>query len=60
MRFKAKRDENQLFNISIKSENFWVFPQCAWLNGSYANITPTTQPVYVSNQNRFKAASENS
>ena len=28
MRFRAKRDENQLFNFWIKSENFWVSPQC--------------------------------
>ena len=28
MRFRGKRDENQLSNISIKSENFWVLPQC--------------------------------
>ena len=29
MRFRAKRDENQLCNISIKSENFGFSPQCA-------------------------------
>ena len=28
MRFRAERDENQHCNISIKSEIFWVSPQC--------------------------------